>query len=443
MINKINIPEFEVSEFNRAFKEIIETNFNYVRIKGEVSEIKTATKGQIYLTLKDNDSILSGVIWEQKKKYLDIIPELGLEIIVTGKITTWSRFKTTYQIDIDKIEIAGEGALLKLIEERKKRLFNKGYFDDSKKTPLPFLPTRIGIITSPTGSVVHDIINRVKDRFPMLIDVWPVSVQGTDAVLSISKAINGFNEKITHKPDVIIIARGGGSTEDLMAFNDENLAINVFNSKIPIVSAIGHETDTTIIDLVSDLRASTPTAAAEKVVPVKYEIEEKLKNLNLQLNNKIKLKYISIKENFEYINKLLKAPSFIINLYNDKIYNYFTKLHNSISNKLKILKLNLVNFSNSISSPDSIINIKKQLIRDRSKNLELQINQQYKSKNYNFKSNTRLLNSNSISTNLKKGYSILMKNDKIIKTIKDTKLNKDLNIKISDGSLEVKVKKIN
>jgi len=443
MINKINIPEFEVSEFNRAFKEIIETNFNYVRIKGEVSEIKTATKGQIYLTLKDNDSILSGVIWEQKKKYLDIIPELGLEIIVTGKITTWSRFKTTYQIDIDKIEIAGEGALLKLIEERKKRLFNKGYFDDNKKTPLPFLPTRIGIITSPTGSVVHDIINRVKDRFPMLIDVWPVSVQGTDAVLSISKAINGFNEKITHKPDVIIIARGGGSTEDLMAFNDENLAINVFNSKIPIVSAIGHETDTTIIDLVSDLRASTPTAAAEKVVPVKYEIEEKLKNLNLQLNNKIKLKYISIKESFEYINKLLKAPSFIINLYNDKIYNYFTKLHNSISNKLKILKLNLVNFSNSISSPDSIINIKKELIRDLSKNLELHINQQYKSKNYNLKSNTRLLNSNSISKNLKKGYSILMKNEKIIKTIKNTKVNKDLNIKISDGSLKVKVKKIN
>ena len=443
MSNKINIPEFEVSEFNRAFKEIIETNFNYVRIKGEVSEIKTATKGQIYLTLKDKDSILSGVIWEQKKKYLDIIPELGLEIIVTGKITTWSRFKTTYQIDIDKIEIAGEGALLRLIEERKKRLFNKGYFDDSEKTPLPFLPTRIGVITSPTGSVVHDIINRVKDRFPMLIDVWPVSVQGTDAVLSISRAIDGFNEKITHKPDVIIIARGGGSTEDLMAFNDENLAINVFNSKIPIVSAIGHETDTTIIDLVSDLRASTPTAAAEKVVPVKYEIEEKLKNLNLQLNNKIKFKYISIKENFEYINKLLKAPSFIINLYNDKINNSFKKLHNSISNKLKILKLNLVNFSNSINFPDSIINIKKKLIRDLSKNLEFQINQQYKSKNYNLKSNIRLLNSNSIPTNLKKGYSILMQNDKIIKTIKDTKVNKDLKIKISDGSLEVKVKKIN
>ena len=443
MNNKINIPEFEVSEFNRAFKEIIETNFNYVRIKGEVSEIKTATKGQIYLTLKDNDSILSGVIWEQKKKYLDIVPELGLEIIVTGKITTWSRFKTTYQIDIDKIEVAGEGVLLKLIEERKKRLLKKGYFNDNKKTPLPFLPTRIGIITSPTGSVVYDIINRVKDRFPMLIDVWPVSVQGTDAVSSISNAINGFNEKITDKPDVIIIARGGGSTEDLMAFNDEDLAIKVFNSKIPIVSAIGHETDTTIIDLVSDLRVSTPTAAAEKVVPVKYEIEERLKNLNLQLNNKIKFRLQSYKENFEYLNKLLKAPNFIIMLYNEKINESFRNLHSSISKKLEILKLNLLNFTNSVTSPESNIKIKKQSVRDTTKNLQLKINEKYKSNNYSLKSNIRLLISNSISTNLKKGYSILMNNNKIIKTTEDIKINTNLKVKISDGSLEVKIKKIN
>ena len=196
MNNKINIPEFEVSEFNRAFKDVIETKFNYVRIKGEISEIKTATKGQIYLILKDKNSILSGVIWDQKKKYLDINPELGLEIIATGKITTWSRFKTTYQIDIDKIEIAGEGALLKLVEERKKRLQKKGYFDLDKKKSIPFLPSRIGIITSPTGSVVYDIINRVNDRFPMPLDIWPVSVQGIDAVYDITQAITGFNEMI-------------------------------------------------------------------------------------------------------------------------------------------------------------------------------------------------------------------------------------------------------
>ena len=281
MIDKINIPEFEVSEFNQAFKEVIESNFNYVRIKGEISEVKTATRGQIYLTLKDEDSILSGVIWDQKKKYLDINPEIGLEIIATGRITTWSRYKTTYKIDIDKIEIAGEGALLKIIEERKKRLRKKGYFDQEIKKIIPYLPSRIGVITSPTGSVIHDIINRVSERFKTPIDLWPVAVQGTEAPLNIIDAINGFNSiDDQNKPDVIIIARGGGSTEDLMAFNDEKLAVAVTSSEIPIVSAIGHETDTTIIDYVSDLRASTPTAAAELVVPVKLELTNIVSGLN-------------------------------------------------------------------------------------------------------------------------------------------------------------------
>ena len=443
MNNKINIPEFEVSEFNKAFKEVIESNFNYVRIKGEISEIKTATKGQIYLTLKDKNSILSGVIWDQKKKYLEINPEPGLEIIATGKITTWSRFKTTYQIDIDKIEIAGEGALLKLVEERKKRLQKKGYLDQDKKKPLPFLPSRIGIITSPTGSVVYDIINRVNDRFPMPLDIWPVSVQGTDAVYDITQAITGFNEKIENKPDVIIIARGGGSTEDLMAFNDEDLAIKVFESKIPIVSAIGHETDTTIIDLVSDLRASTPTAAAEKVIPVKYEIEEKIKNFSFKLDNKLRFKIESIRDNFEYLNKTLKAPNFIINLYNSKIIETFKKLEFSIKNKLNLINLNFNSIGKSISSPDSLIKIKQISIIELSKNLENNITERYLNYNNNLKSNIRLLNSNSISANLKKGYSILTNKQKIIKSIKGVRINTSIKAKLKDGSLDLDIKKIN
>ena len=443
MNTKINIPEFEVSEFNKAFKNIIETNFNYVRIKGEISEIKTATKGQIYLTLKDNDSILSGVIWDQKKKYLDIIPELGLEIIATGKITTWSRFKTTYQIDIDKIEIAGEGALLKIIEERKKRLQKKGYFEIDKKNSLPYLPSRIGIITSPTGSVVYDIINRVNDRFPMPLDIWPVSVQGIDAVSSIINAIDGFNEMIKDKPDVIIIARGGGSTEDLMAFNDEKLAIKVFESKIPIVSAIGHETDTTIIDLVSDLRASTPTAAAEKTVPVKNEIEGQLKNFHLQLENKLKSKLSIIRDNLEYLNKLLKAPVFIINIYGDKINQSLKKIDLSIKNKLNLINLSLLNVKKSINSPDNILKIKKMSIKEHTKNLESKIVEKYNNNNLNLKSNLRLLNSNSVSTNLKKGYSILTQKNKILSSVKKININLDLEAKLSDGKLKVNVKKIN
>jgi len=229
MNNSINIPEYEVSQFNQALKEVIENNFDYVRIRGEISEVKIATRGQIYLVLKDNESILSGVIWDQKKKYLKFNPEVGMEVVVTGKITTWSKFKTTYQIDIDKIELSGEGAILKLIEDRKKRLKAKGLFEKEKKKTLPFLPSKIGVITSPTGSVIHDIINRIKDRFFVAIDVWPTSVQGAEAAEEIIQAIKGFNNMPQiDQPELIIIARGGGSTEDLMTFNDENLALILF-----------------------------------------------------------------------------------------------------------------------------------------------------------------------------------------------------------------------
>ena len=280
MNKKNNIPEFKVSEFNESFKDLIESKFSYLRIKGEVSEVKTATKGQLYLVLKDEDSILSGVIWQSKKNYLNIQPELGMEVIATGKITTWSKYKTTYQLDIDKIELEGEGALLKLIEDRKKKLKTKGIFDEKYKKNLPLIPKKIGIITSPNGSVIHDIINKIKERFLIDIDLWPSAVQGTEAEMSIIKAIKGFNSfEKKDQPDVIIIARGGGSTEDLMTFNSENIAMAVFESSIPIVSAIGHETDTTIIDYVSDLRASTPTAAAEKIVPVRTELVKSVKSI--------------------------------------------------------------------------------------------------------------------------------------------------------------------
>ena len=443
MVERINIPEFEVSEFNQAFKDVIESNFNYVRIKGEISEVKTATKGQIYLTLKDEDSILSGVIWDQKKKYLDINPEVGLEVIATGKITTWSRYKTTYQIDIDRIEIAGEGALLKLIEERKKRLQKKGYFDENKKKALPFLPERLGIITSPTGSVVHDIINRVNDRFPMPLDIWPVSVQGVDAAENIINAVKGFNEMKFDKPDILIIARGGGSTEDLMAFNDENLATSIFDSKIPIISAIGHETDTTIIDLVSDLRASTPTAAAEKATPVRLELIEKIKNLQLRLIAKVNSQIQSKKENYEYLNKFLKSPSSIVNNYKEKLLDDVKNLTLLIENKFNISKLNLFNLGKSVISPDSLISLKQTKINNLSKSLNLNITNNYKDKFEKYKSNIRLLKSNSISANLKKGYAILMDKRKIIKNTKKVAIDDQLSVKLIDGTISIKVKKIN
>ena len=440
----INIPEYEVSQFNRALKEVVENNFDYVRIRGEISEVKIATRGQFYLVLKDNESILSGVIWDQKKKYLKFNPEVGMEVVVTGKITTWSKFKTTYQIDIDKIELSGEGAILKLIEDRKKRLKAKGLFDKEKKKTLPFLPSKIGVITSPTGSVIHDIINRIKDRFFVAIDVWPTSVQGAEAADEIIQAIKGFNNMPQiDQPELIIIARGGGSTEDLMTFNDENLAFAVFESLIPIISAIGHETDTTIIDYVADVRASTPTAAAEKAVPVKNELKQLVSTLEQRLNFLIKGRIKSDKNYLENLNKFLKAPNLVINIFRDKLTKAYADLKGEINNQINKKNLILNNFDKIIKPPLSKIELNKSLLNNLNKNIEKNIVEKKLISKENLLKLSRLLYSNSIAANLKKGYSILTKKNKIVKTSKDIKINDSMKAQLQNGSLEIVVKKIN
>ena len=444
MNNSINIPEYEVSQFNQALKEVIENNFDYVRIRGEISEVKIATRGQIYLVLKDNESILSGVIWDQKKKYLKFNPEVGMEVVVTGKITTWSKFKTTYQIDIDKIELSGEGAILKLIEDRKKRLKAKGLFEKEKKKTLPFLPSKIGVITSPTGSVIHDIINRIKDRFFVAIDVWPTSVQGAEAAEEIIQAIKGFNNMPQiDQPELIIIARGGGSTEDLMTFNDENLAFAVFESLIPIISAIGHETDTTIIDYVADVRASTPTAAAEKAVPVKNELKQLVSTLEQRLNFLIKGRIKSDKNYVENLNKFLKAPNLVINIFRDKLTKAYDDLKGEINNQINKKNLILNNFDKIIKPPLSKIELNKSLLNNLNKNIEKNIVEKKLISKETLLKLSRLLYSNSIAANLKKGYSILTKKNKIVKTSKDIKINDSMKAQLQNGSLEIVVKKIN
>jgi len=444
MNNSINIPEYEVSQFNQALKEVIENNFDYVRIRGEISEVKIATRGQIYLVLKDNESILSGVIWDQKKKYLKFNPEVGMEVVVTGKITTWSKFKTTYQIDIDKIELSGEGAILKLIEDRKKRLKAKGLFEKEKKKTLPFLPSKIGVITSPTGSVIHDIINRIKDRFFVAIDVWPTSVQGAEAADEIIQAIKGFNNMPQiDQPELIIIARGGGSTEDLMTFNDENLAFAVFESLIPIISAIGHETDTTIIDYVADVRASTPTAAAEKAVPVKNELKQLVSTLEQRLNFLIKGRIKSDKNYLENLNNFLKAPNLVINIFRDKLTKAYADLKGEINNQINKKNLILNNFDKIIKPPLSKIELNKSLLNNLNKNIEKNIVEKKLISKENLLKLSRLLYSNSIAANLKKGYSILTKKNKIVKTSKDIKINDSMKAQLQNGSLEIVVKKIN
>ena len=363
MIDVINIPEYEVSQFNRVIKEVVELNFDYVRIKGEISDLKNASSGHVYLTLKDDSSVLNATIWNQKKNYLKIKPAIGMEVIVTGKISTYAKSISTYSINIDNLELAGEGALLRLIEERKKKLQKQGIFDEKHKKAIPYLPEKIGVITSLTGAVIYDIINRIKDRFPVKIDIWSVSVQGSKAAEDIVNAIRGFNDdKYISKPEVIIIARGGGSTEDLMSFNEEEVAIAVYNSSIPIISAIGHETDTTIIDYCSDLRASTPTAAAEKAVPKRIELVQLVSGLSQRLNFLQENIFSNIKLEFVNLSKFLKAPNLIISSFKEKVNlvseNIFYKLENIFDNNYN----KLYNFKKLLRFPDKdIMDINKNL----------------------------------------------------------------------------------
>jgi exodeoxyribonuclease VII large subunit len=270
-----NVPEFTVSELSFALKREIETTFPRVRVRGEISQPSFPRSGHCYFRLKDENAVLDGVAWKTTIPRLGLKIEEGMEVIATGKLTTYAG-SSRYQIIVDRLELAGEGALLKLLEDRRKRLQAEGLFDLDRKRPLPFLPEVVGVVTSPSGAVIRDILHRLADRFPRHVLVWPVAVQGEKAAAEVAAAIAGFNrlpeQGPVPRPDILIVARGGGSLEDLWAFNEEVVVRAAAASTIPLISAVGHETDTTLIDFVSDRRAPTPSAAAEMAVPVRADL---------------------------------------------------------------------------------------------------------------------------------------------------------------------------
>jgi exodeoxyribonuclease VII large subunit len=283
-----NAPELTVSELANALKRTIEDRFGYVRVRGEVSNYRGPhSSGHVYFCLKDENARLDAVIWKGTFARLRFRPEEGLEVIATGRVTTFPG-KSNYQIVIEALEPAGVGALMALLDERRKKLAAEGLFDTERKKPLPFLPAVIGVVTSPTGAVIRDILHRLSDRFPRRVLVWPVRVQGDGCAREVAAAIAGFNRMSRYgpipRPDVLIVARGGGSLEDLWGFNEEIVVRAAAASDIPLVAAIGHETDTTLIDFAADLRAPTPTGAAEKCVPVRIELLERTAILALRLS---------------------------------------------------------------------------------------------------------------------------------------------------------------
>ena len=270
-----NAPEFSVSELSGAIKKLIEGTFSHVRIRAEVGRVSFPRSGHVYLDLKDDKSVISGVIWKGVAARLPMRPEEGMEVVATGRLTTFGG-QSKYQIVIEDMKPAGVGALMAMLEKRRVALGAEGLFDDSRKKPLPFVPSVIGVVTSPSGAVIRDILHRLRDRFPSKVLIWPVAVQGEKCAPEVARGIEGFNALTPGgalpRPDLIIVARGGGSVEDLWGFNEEIVVRAAAASDIPLISAVGHETDTTLIDFAADKRAPTPTAAAELAVPVRLEL---------------------------------------------------------------------------------------------------------------------------------------------------------------------------
>lgn len=422
--NQNEIPEFSVSEISFEIKRFVETAFSRVRIKGEIFGAKRADSGHWYLTLKDDNAALSAVVWRGVASSLPVKPEDGLEVIATGKITTFAG-KSSYQLVIESLEVAGTGALLKLLEDRKKAFAAEGLFDAIHKKPIPFLPATIGVVTSASGAVIRDIIHRVRDRFPSHILLIPTPVQGEGAAEKIALAIKDFNrlDEISDfpKPDVIIVARGGGSLEDLWPFNEESVIRAVFASTIPIISAVGHETDTMLIDYVADKRAPTPTGAAEFAVPVKAELQTALNNLEARLKNGV-LRYFSEKQNI-----LAGLGRGIPNL--EQILQEATQ---KLDDRIERLQLAFKNYIQNKSRQIELCGLKpfyiRNIIEKKQENL-----------------NNLLLRLNSVSPEavLKRGFA-WVKNEQgqTVYNVREAKSAKELEINFADGSLKTPLNSI-
>ena len=427
-----NIQEYSVSEISDSIKGTLENSFGYVKVRGEVSGLSKPASGHIYLNLKDDKAVIKAIIWRSAAARISFVPEDGLEVICSGKLTTGysDRYpgRSDYSIIVDSITPAGEGALMALLEQRKKKLVAEGLFDEQNKKSLPKYPETIGIVTSPTGAVIKDILHRLNERFPCNVILWPVPVQGQDAAQLISDAVDGFNNLSSKDevniPNLIIIARGGGSIEDLWPFNEEIVIRSVFKSNIPIVSAIGHETDTTLIDFVSDLRAPTPTAAAEISTPDKEELLRDISEKNNRLNYSINLYLDNLKDNFISIKDKLPVS---LKLFLNNLTSHFQNISQSlnfrvIGEQLKSSKVKL------ISLEESLLKAKNILVERLQKELD---------------NKSMLLESLSYKSVLKRGYSVTRSSNKIIKSKKDLKDKSELIIETNFATLKAKLREIN
>lgn len=425
-----NLPSYSVSEISDALKRTVEDSFSYVRVRGELSGVKLASSGHLYADLKDDKAVMNIICWRGSMSKLSIKPEEGLEVICTGRLTTYPG-RSNYQMIIESMEMAGEGALLKMLEERKKRLAAEGLFDPNRKKKIPFLPHRIGVVTSPTGSVIRDILHRLKDRFPRHVLVWGARVQGDGAAEEIAAGINGFNAAPENlKPDLIIVARGGGSLEDLMPFNEEIVVRAVANSVIPVISAVGHETDTTLIDYASDLRAPTPTGAAEMAVPRRDELLALIMDHENRLFGALSRIMQQAKERLNSFARGLKDPLRILEQKMQSFDFLVQKLASSFDKTITMKRTNLLEVAGQLKHPSHVILDAEKSLKYQNDNLlkaSQRILEPYKVK---LDGLSRMLESLSYEKVLERGYAVILdKSEKLISNPDDISAGDDLTIR--------------
>ena len=349
-----NAAALSVSEISAALKRTVEATFGFVRVRGELSGVKRAASGHMYLSMKDENARLDAVMWRGTAGRLNFQPEDGLEVIATGKLTTYPG-RSNYQLVIERMEIAGEGALLALLARTKARLEAEGLFAPERKRALPYLPSVIGVVTSPTGAVIQDILHRLADRFPSHVLVWPVIVQGSGAAQQIAAAVRGFSELPeggpVPRPDLVIVARGGGSIEDLWSFNEEAVVRAIAECTIPLISAVGHETDTTLADFAADRRAPTPTAAAELAVPVRSNLAIQLAELGLRKRRAVVRPLQLGRERLAARVQRLPAPAALLSNHTQRLDDAADRLRRGLIQRTQLARGELQRVAGRLSAP--------------------------------------------------------------------------------------------
>ena len=452
---KSNVPEFSVSDLAFSLKRTLEENYGRVRVRGELSRLTIAGSGHMYSSLKDENAVIDAVCWKGNVSRLSVKPEEGLEVICTGKISSYPK-SSKYQLVIETMELAGEGALLKMLEERRKKLAGEGLFAIERKKPLPFLPQTIGVVTSPTGAVIRDILHRLADRMPSHVLVWPVLVQGEGAADQITKAIEGFDklpktpsplegggreggetypspDTQIPKPDLLIVARGGGSLEDLMAFNEENVVRAAANCSIPIISAVGHETDTTLIDYAADLRAPTPTGAAEKAVPVRAELLAQILEGEQRLINATNRLMNDCRTRLENQSRGLGDPKKLLEIKTQNLDHATEKLTATFRHYLAGKRETLITQSAGLRHPKAIIDDRTKALARWSEQLFLAAKNITKEHDSKIDHLGKMLKAYSFQNTLERGFAVVRTQEGIpVTTGPDARTHAELSIQFKN-----------